>query len=883
MGVISYEVPINVQRMTIGVQGENNVREFLFDVTEWRQITGDIGTAEMVIQRRGDSSPYAAVITMHDENTVSWIPKSADTAKAGAGKIQLMWIANGKTVKTKIFDMKVDPSLDYAVPDTSLDPWASWMPGIINADANYKGLTNRVDDIQQRQTSPYNFKGAVATLADLPSTGQEVNDTYYVEAVKYRVTWTGEAWQQSSMDESDYEDELAELWRKTDGNLVLGPIVANEYVTLEGEIKPYAGWSRTGYLDVSKAAELRIRNTVLGSEYNAFFDENKTFISAFTLLTTETIVAVPENAKYVVLSNNSSRLADTIGLKISRAEQDVKTLRTSILNVTPSVPLVPDGTDYDTLTTPGTYKVERVSSASTMGNCPTKHPHKILVMALSQMSYFVQMVFDANNGDIFLRQYNGEAFSAWRSVATADDLQDVVGLTRNQATVLPDGTDYDTLGVGQYVCTSIASAKTMVHCPVTVGHRVIVMETYAGNSLMMFLVQNRKVWFRYNTEDWQTWAVEKSDLPEYYVEHIEAKEAIALERICAAGNDGDSFAIVTDTHWGKNAKNSPTLVRHIAQATPINRLMMLGDYYITQPTRARALKELNTVLGAFKGLGMDLYIIPGNHDYNHGTQAGYPIFTESEIYGQIMTGQYSVTADGETCSFWADNPTQKVRYFFTTCMHDSSYNKASYHWVLGQMRDVPDGYSIIIFTHTGLNGTGSWSHEYAQYLTGALLAIRNHSSFTFDGVPYDYSAVNATPIAVISGHQHRDEIFADHNIACIQIDTDAYQYTSDGYNREAGTIGEQVVDMVTANLALKTLFFTRVGAGGDRIIHYAPTVVSSGVSLRSELDGTLTWESDNTSVATVSSGGVVSGVGAGCCTVRAKDDSGNEEIWVVVT
>ena len=60
-------------------------------------------------------------------------------------------------------------------------------------------------------SSPYNFKGSVATLANLPSSGNVINDTYYVEAVKYRVTWTGSAWAQSSMDEADYEDELASV------------------------------------------------------------------------------------------------------------------------------------------------------------------------------------------------------------------------------------------------------------------------------------------------------------------------------------------------------------------------------------------------------------------------------------------------------------------------------------------------------------------------------------------------------------------------------------------------------------------------------------------------------------------------------------------------
>lgn len=145
MGVITYQVPEGVKRMTIGVQGEANVREFLFDVTEWRQITGDLGTAEMVVQRRGDSSPYAAAITMHDENTVSWVPTAADTAKDGVGKLQLMWIASGQTVKTKIFDMKVDPALDYDLPDDSLDPWASWMPDVINAAAEIGSLETQVD------------------------------------------------------------------------------------------------------------------------------------------------------------------------------------------------------------------------------------------------------------------------------------------------------------------------------------------------------------------------------------------------------------------------------------------------------------------------------------------------------------------------------------------------------------------------------------------------------------------------------------------------------------------------------------------------------------------------------------------------------------------
>lgn len=59
-------------------------------------------------------------------------------------------------------------------------------------------------------STPYNFKGDVASISALPETGN-INDTYYVQDVKYKVTWTGSAWVQSSLSEADYQTELSEL------------------------------------------------------------------------------------------------------------------------------------------------------------------------------------------------------------------------------------------------------------------------------------------------------------------------------------------------------------------------------------------------------------------------------------------------------------------------------------------------------------------------------------------------------------------------------------------------------------------------------------------------------------------------------------------------
>lgn len=72
-------------------------------------------------------------------------------------------------------------------------------------------IYNAVQTLQQQISSPFNFKGTKATYSALPASGNTVNDTWYVEADHCRYTWTGSAWAQSSLDEGDYEDELAAL------------------------------------------------------------------------------------------------------------------------------------------------------------------------------------------------------------------------------------------------------------------------------------------------------------------------------------------------------------------------------------------------------------------------------------------------------------------------------------------------------------------------------------------------------------------------------------------------------------------------------------------------------------------------------------------------
>ena len=68
-----------------------------------------------------------------------------------------------------------------------------------------------IQTLQNQQGSPFNFKGDVSAVSSLPSSGNTVNDTYYVTAVGALYTWNGSNWQQSSVSASDYSTWLAQI------------------------------------------------------------------------------------------------------------------------------------------------------------------------------------------------------------------------------------------------------------------------------------------------------------------------------------------------------------------------------------------------------------------------------------------------------------------------------------------------------------------------------------------------------------------------------------------------------------------------------------------------------------------------------------------------
>lgn len=100
----------NVPTIDIGLQGENEATQVVFDVSELIETYG-AGTASIVVQRAGDISPYMHEDTVQGEDTVTWVVSSADTEKAGNGIVQLFWIIDDQIAKSVGYQFYVTPAL----------------------------------------------------------------------------------------------------------------------------------------------------------------------------------------------------------------------------------------------------------------------------------------------------------------------------------------------------------------------------------------------------------------------------------------------------------------------------------------------------------------------------------------------------------------------------------------------------------------------------------------------------------------------------------------------------------------------------------------------------------------------------------------------------
>lgn len=408
-------------------------------------------------------------------------------------------------------------------------------------------------------------------------------------------------------------------------------------------------------------------------------------------------------------------------------------------------------------------------------------------------------------------------------------------------------------------------------------------------------------------------------IPDYYFADNYLQNKIKRIGEIVQNIDGDAFAFTTDEHWEYNRRFTPSILQHLSQRAFFSKHISTGDHCQVMALGTTSSDgeddNLNRYVLDFvehyaTSSGKPFLSAIGNHEYlteyyTAGRLSGVDLHNWVRN-SHLMKNTGIVYGSREKLYYYFDDTEKNIRYIFlssftpeqnaggTQTSAVSDYDNTQLSWLTNTALNVQNGWSVIVVTHNIFNWTGSdpvtitFSEKHKQFLS-ALLANNDDGKI----------------IAVLTGHTHRDGLFlvkdSDLNsntgnslyVITSQCDANGFDWDAERITqyRETGTINEVAFDFVCFDRGKKMLDFIRIGAPAniayqhegtleERIIRYEMESVTAGntKSLSPVIDGTITWSSSDSSVATVSSG-VVTGVGSGNCSIIATNEDNQIELF----
>lgn len=385
------------------------------------------------------------------------------------------------------------------------------------------------------------------------------------------------------------------------------------------------------------------------------------------------------------------------------------------------------------------------------------------------------------------------------------------------------------------------------------------------------------------------------DTPGYV---LTAADALASKVVGHIGANNIVFAVMADAHLGyytdpDNAagKQAGQALKRLNERCALDFVAHVGDYSTGawNTTASDTLEDdadYQLIIGS-KYSGRAIWC-PGNHD-DAPYQATTNRLTQTQVYAAIgrknlASGGY---VPGNACYGYMDFPglwlriiyldTHDHRSWGTTQIGSGADNPylnadnisaAQLQYLADTALDFsgtsdPSKWSILVFSHAALNGTGSYTdpvsgtvHPTNTANAANLLkayATKKSGSITHGGstVNYDFSSITpAQIIACVHGHEHR---YANEtvggaflSICCPNIMDGRERASADGstYSKTAGTANGTSFCTFCINRAEKKIYVDHYGPGIDREFEYtvldpnAPSYTNQ-LPLATDTDGSI--------------------------------------------
>ena len=332
-------------------------------------------------------------------------------------------------------------------------------------------------------------------------------------------------------------------------------------------------------------------------------------------------------------------------------------------------------------------------------------------------------------------------------------------------------------------------------------------------------------------------------LPDYWVTHLSGKADECNTALAEAGSDAVAFWFFTDSHNKYNSGYTGRILRYLANATGVHRVVNGGDVLDYQNSQG----EIDSLFGSFSTDVIshfdDIMLVKGNHDSN---PYGTPVLTDAQYYEQFFKPMAKHGADGKTY-YYVDDVALKVRFLIVDSRETSiaysiengdatekAYAQAEVRWIYDTLNSTPSGYTVIAISHVMWWGASQFPEGSAiigsssmSQLCTVLNAYNKRQSGTEWGIAYNFANAKGVASYVQTGHTHIDYSQVISGILAVSTAADSYHYANnrpDSVEHVLGTTTENALDLVIVKPSAGTVKTVRVGAGGNRLFNYSGTV-----------------------------------------------------------
>lgn len=156
----------------LGIRGENEVTQVVFDFSAWAEAFG-AGLVSLLVKRPGDAAAYPAVLTI-DGQTATWTVGATDTAVPGVLSAEYIYTVDEQVAKTAVFNLQVAP--DIGQPGTPPDPYEDWLEELAELGAQVQ--QDAADAAQSAQDAAGSADAAEEAASHYPKI--EVDGYWYV-------------------------------------------------------------------------------------------------------------------------------------------------------------------------------------------------------------------------------------------------------------------------------------------------------------------------------------------------------------------------------------------------------------------------------------------------------------------------------------------------------------------------------------------------------------------------------------------------------------------------------------------------------------------------------------------------------------------------------